>query len=131
MKLLIKAFAVCLAIAVPFAAGAGEEGDVGQSVETFTLEMKEDARFKDVLLEQNRLLKKILEIQEKTLLILIKPEKSGEKKQAKKLLKEVNKTKKETAKQDEEIVKAASRPKKSKKGLTFEYSYTEEDVLAP
>jgi len=116
---------------VPFAVAADNEDEVGESVETFTLEMQENSPFKDVLLQQNRLLKKILEIQEKTLLILKKSKNSGSKKQAEKLLKKVHTVKKETVKQDEEIKKAASRPKKSKKGLTFEYTYTEEDVLAP
>ncbi len=131
MKLLVKAAAVCLAIAVPLAATADEEDNADPSAETFTLEMKEDAPFKDVILEQHRLLKKILDIQEKTLLILKKSEKSGAKKQAEKLLKKVRKAKKDAERLDEEIEKASNRPKKSKTGLTFGYSYTEEDELAP
>jgi len=130
MKSITAIIAGALAIAVVMSAPvSGQDDYVG--VESLDTKRNDETPYRNVILQQQKLIKKILDIQEQTLLLLKNPDDSKKQKKAQTLLGKISKVKKETKQTDDEIEKVSKRPINVGKGLQLEYTYTEDDYLAP
>ncbi|VAX17939.1 hypothetical protein MNBD_NITROSPINAE03-1115 [hydrothermal vent metagenome] len=130
MKSITAVIAGALAIAVVVSAPvSGQDEYVG--VESLETKRNDETPYRNVILQQQKLIKKILDIQEQTLLLLKNPDDSKKQKEAQALLGKISKVKKETKQTDDEIEKVSKRPIDVGKGLQLEYTYTEDDYLAP
>ncbi|VAX18330.1 hypothetical protein MNBD_NITROSPINAE03-193 [hydrothermal vent metagenome] len=119
-----------LAIAVVVSAPVfGQDEYVG--VESLETKRNDETPYRNVIVQQQKLIKKILDIQEQTLLLLKNSDDSKKQKEAQTLLGKISEVKKETKQTDDEIEKVSKRPIKVGKGLQLEYTYTEDDYLAP
>lgn len=130
MKSITAIIAGALAIAVVVSAPVfGQDEYVG--VESLETKRNDETPYRNVIVQQQKLIKKILDIQEQTLLLLKNSDDSKKQKEAQTLLGKISEVKKETKQTDDEIEKVSKRPIKVGKGLQLEYTYTEDDYLAP
>ncbi|HEB72709.1 MAG TPA: hypothetical protein ENI77_08825 [Nitrospirae bacterium] len=132
MKSITAVIAGAMAIAVVVFAPvpvSGQDEYVG--VESLETKRNDETPYRNVIVQQQKLIKKILDIQEQTLLLLKNSDDSKKQKKAQTLLGKISKVKKEAKQTDDEIEKVSKRPINVGKGLQLEYTYTEDDYLAP